>query len=189
MAAVAHRSDTTAFAPRLARSAISAATVQHADVFARDERQSTAYSFSQTKPRPIEPLLQIGDQSVVIIDLDFGSGLPTWADPVLRSLSERWGVKPGWDSYDAQPTSIEHVVLLLNYLSVLMEDVSTPPIVTPLADGGVQAEWHRNGNELELVVPADEPARYYFHNATTKVEEEETLESNYARVKKLIGQF
>ena len=98
-------------------------------------------------------------------------------------------MKPGWDSYDAKATDRENVVRLLNYLSALMQDTSTPPVVTPLSDGGVQAEWHRQNKDLEIVVPADHPARYYYYNAATEEEEEEDLDSNHARVQDLIRQF
>jgi hypothetical protein len=69
-----------------------------------------------------------------------------------------------------------------------MADSSTPPIITPLWDGGVQATWHRNNKDLEVVVSADEPPTYYFHDATAG-EEEEELEPNLARVRTLIRQF
>ena len=189
MNAVAERTyDTTAFA-RSGHLVTNTATLQHADVLALPERQSTWFSLTVPRPKRISVSLQIGDQTTVLTYPDFGAGLPAWADPVLRSLSQRWGVKPGWDTYDAKPTAMEHIVRLLNYLSALMQNTSTPPIVTPLSDGGVQAEWHRQNQDLEIVVPADEPSRYYYYNAATMEEEEEDLDSNHARVQELIGQF
>ncbi len=53
----------------------------------------------------------------------------------------------------------------------------------------MQAEWHRQNKELEIVVPADHSARYYYCNAATEDEEEEDLDSNHARVRDLIRQF
>jgi hypothetical protein len=181
--------NTSAFAPQHGHLTSTAATIQHADVFARHERQFTGFSLSEPKPRQITVFLQIDDETVALNYPDFGTGLPTWATPVLRSLSERWGVRPGWDGYDAKPTDLKHVVRLLNYLSAFMQDGATPPTITPLSDGGLQAEWHRQNRDLEIVVPADEPARYYYYNAATDEEEERDLESNSARVQELIEQF
>ncbi|MFN0316577.1 MAG: hypothetical protein ACKVQA_16260 [Burkholderiales bacterium] len=180
---------TTAFSPQTARSASTAATFQQLDVFARDERRPAAFSVPRDIPRRVAVRLQIEDRSIELT-FHLGNNLPGWINPVLSSLSERWGVKPGWDTYDARPTEIEHVDRLLNCLYALMNDASTPPIITPLADGGVQAEWHRNGNELELVVPADGPARYYYYNAKTKAERKDILkESRHALVRRLIAEF
>lgn len=190
MSAVAEqRYNTSACASQIRHLGTTAATNQHADVFARHERQSTALSLADPTPKRIGVCLQIEDHTIVLTYLDLGTGLPAWAASVLHSLSERWGVKPGWDSYDAKATDREYVVRLLNYLSALMQDTSTPPIVTPLSDGGVQAEWHRQNKDLEIVVPADHPARYYYYNAATEEEEEEDLDSNHAHVQDLIRQF
>lgn len=114
--------------------------------------------------------------------------LRPWVASVLRSLSERWGVEQGWDSYDARPTEPRHAARLLTYLFALMNDDSMPPIITPLWDGGVQATWHRNDEDFEIVVSASEPPMYYFRSATTQ-EEEEELEPNLARARVLIAQF
>jgi hypothetical protein len=77
----------------------------------------------------------------------------------------------------------------MSYLFAVMADSSMPPIITPLWDGGVQATWHRNSKDLEVVVSADEAPMYYCHDATTGEEEEEKLEPNLTRVRSLIRQF
>jgi hypothetical protein len=180
--------DTSACASRLRHLDTTAAPSQQTDVFARDERQSSVFSLAERRPISIVIRPRLGDP-IVLTYLDIGTGLPAWADSVFRSLAERWGVKRGWDSYDAKATDKAYVVRLLNYLLALMQDTSTPPIVTPLSDSGVQAEWHRQTKDLEIVVPADHPARYYYYNAATEDEEEEDLDANHARVQDLIRQF
>ena len=179
---------TLAFAPHIGQLLdSSAATTPHADVFARRERHPTAFSL-EGKLRTV--FIEFKNRPVIVITYpDLGAGLPPWVVPVLRSLSERRGMQPGWDSYDAKPTESRHIERLLTYLFTLMADSSTPPIITPLWDGGVQATWHRNSNDLEVVVAAEEPSMYYFRNATTGEEEEEELEPNLARVRTLIRQF
>jgi hypothetical protein len=113
-----------------------------------------------------------------------------WLVPVVRSLLERRGVNPGWDSYNAKPTDAGHAARLLTYLFRLMRHNSKPPIMTPLWDGGVQATWHCDGKDLEIVVSADEPPTYYYRDEAADQEEEEQLEpSGFERVQALIQQF
>lgn len=178
-------SDNAAFAPQQQQLMSSAATAQHADVFARRERQSTTSSLVETNRT-----LHIGAHVLRVAGLDFHNGPPDWITPALRSLSERWATEPGWDSYQGKPTRIETVVRLLNYLFEVMPDRSSPPTFTPLPDGGMQAEWHRQRQDLEIVVPAEEPPRYYYFDSETGAEEEEVLDENrYARVRELVSDF
>jgi hypothetical protein len=110
-------------------------------------------------------------------------GLPNWAKPVFESLASNWGARPGWDSYGAAPTNANLVVRLLNILSAVMQNDSRPPQMTPLADGGMQAEWH-GACDLEVVVPSNESPSYYFFDNISNHEEEDTL--NLGRVRELI---
>jgi hypothetical protein len=50
----------------------------------------------------------------------------------------------------------------------------------------VQAEWHHNEQDLEIVVPALENPTYYYFNRRTNSEEGELLGPNYSRVQDLI---
>lgn len=179
---------TTAFSGQFGQATTTATTSQHADVFARRQRHPAAvYRLKSTR---IPVTIPIGQHGTVLVELEPGARLPSWIPAVIDSLSQRWGVQPGWDSYDARPTQLEKAVELLNHLSAVMtQDDSMAPIVTPLSDGGVQAEWHRDSRTLELVVPADEPARYYYCNAATGEEEGDDIESKYARVQELIKHF
>ena len=98
-------------------------------------------------------------------------------------------MEQGWDNYQAKPTDTQLASRLLGYLFTLMQRNSTPPVITPLADGGVQAEWQRNNQVLEIVVTADEPATYYYSNPAAHEEEEQQLEHGLMRVRDLISHF
>lgn len=168
------------------RHAITSSTAtQWTDVLGRRERRTTA----ATEPRParLRVGLAINDELIEFTYTGSGSSLPAWVDPVFGSLSDRWGVNPGWDSYRAKPTDPALAATLLNILSALMEDDFRLPQITPLADGGVQAEWHVGGKDLEIVVPRDEGPTYYFFDHATGDEEEEAVQPNEDRVRDLIG--
>jgi len=110
-----------------------------------------------------------------------------WVEPVMESLCKRWGEEKGWDSYGAEPTSEECVKVLLTNLFPLMQRDSLPPIIIPLADGGVQAEWHYKEQALELAFPAgDVPATYFYSNDITGLEEEDLFKGNFGHVRSLI---
>jgi hypothetical protein len=177
-----------AFAPYLDLPDITAATTPpYADVFARRERQSTA-SYRQLKTKTI--YVEYQNRCGVITYPNASTEPPSWLVPVVRSLLERRSVNPGWDSYNAKPTDAGHAGRLLTYLFTLMRDDSTPPIITPLWDGGVQATWHRSGKDLEIVVSADEPPAYYFRDEASDEEEEEQLDpSRFQRIQALIHKF
>lgn len=164
-------------------------TTTRSDVFGARERRRGISTGLGLEPRRMAIRLSIGEREIVLSYTHFGAGLPAWAPPVLRSLGERWGISQGWDGYNAKPTQVELVVRLLNHLSAVMGDQSPAPILIPLYDGGMQAEWHRNGQDLEIVVPADESSTYCYLNDDAEEDEEGELESNYARVQDLIARF
>ena len=177
---------TEVFAPRDQRTITGATTRQWADVFSRHGRRETA----ATMPRyRITVRLPIEGNSINLTYSSLDPCLPQWAGAVLQSLTERWGVHPGWDSYSAAPTSPQLAVKLLNILSGLLQEDSLAPQMTPLADGGVQAEWHRPEQDLEIVVPAIEDPTYYYFNGRTSEEEEGGLDPNWAHVQDLINRL
>lgn len=153
-------------------------------VFAGRERKSNATLPSRCRGVVIR--LEIGDRQVCTLTYS-GERPPDWAWPVLRSLETRWGVDPGWDGYTSKPTQVEYVEQLLNCLSSLLQNNSPAPDVIPLSDGGMQAEWHLKGTDLEIVVAADAPPRYYLFNHADGEEEEGDLNSNFSRVQDLVA--
>lgn len=153
-----------------------------ADVLAQLDRLVVPDLYPTPSPRKFR--IFVGDTPIDFPYTTGNSGLPSWAEPVFRSLASNWGAQQGWDSYKAKPTDPNLVVRLLNILSAAMADNSRPPQMTPLADGGMQAEWHEKASDLEIVVPSNELPRYYFFDHVTSDEEEDTL--NASRVRELI---
>ncbi len=178
---------TDVFARQEQHAITSSATTQWADVLARRELRATAASAPE--PRRLPVTIWVDGEPIEFTYVSFGLGLPKWAESVFHSLGERWGARPQWDSYRAQPTNRRFVAKLLNILSDLMQDDAPPPQITPLTDGGVQAEWHHEGQDLEIVVPADEEPTYYYFHQQTGAEEAGDLDPNYAHVQALIGRI
>lgn len=59
---------------------------------------------------------------------------------------------PGWDSYHADQVTIEAVQGAVSVVSSLASDLSVPPLVFPLPDGGLQIEWHAGRESVEIEV-------------------------------------
>ena len=177
-------SNTTPYALIDQRSYRNYGTAQATDVLARRERYTTAASTSELRLLAVQ--LCVDGQLSEFTYQGSESSMPSWASPVLQSLAERWGAFEGWDSYEAKPTNPQLVARLLNILSGLMEEPFLTPTTTPLADGGIQAEWHHRGKDLEIVVPANENPTYYYFDSATGEEQEGDLNSDYAKLRDLI---
>jgi hypothetical protein len=160
--------------------------MQPAEAFAPRERRVAAITVPESRRFSIGLSIEGVSGPIELTYTTSGRGLPPWVDAVLQSISLRWGVRKDWDGYRAEPTNPRLVVKLLNILSGLMQQNSSPPQITPLADGGAQAEWHCGKNDLEIVVPADEEPAYYYFNRASGEEEEDEIELRYAHVQDLI---
>jgi hypothetical protein len=59
---------------------------------------------------------------------------------------------PGWDGYRAAPLSVEAAKAGVEVLFAIADDLSLPPQLFPLSDGGLQLEWHVADDDLEIEV-------------------------------------
>jgi hypothetical protein len=99
-----------------------------------------------------------GEPTVVKVKL--GQQPSAWLRSALQQISALTALAAGWDSYDAKPVSAEMVMEAVEFLiEIAYPDLARPSIV-PLADGGLQVEWHRNGIDLEVTF-SDEDAGVY----------------------------
>ena len=79
---------------------------------------------------------------------------PTWFYPVLDRLQHLSQLAENWDSYGGQAPSDEAVYTAREVLSQILRDQSSAPALVPLSEGGVQIEWHGDGEELEVRIGA-----------------------------------
>ena len=59
---------------------------------------------------------------------------------------------------------------LIEALSHILPDNAPPPSVVPTWLGGVQAEWHLNGVDLEISANPGEVVEYYFSDGNSESE-------------------
>jgi len=80
-----------------------------------------------------------------------------WRGIITARLAELERLAPGWDSEGGLPVGRGHANRAIRFMVRLMGEggVSIPDIV-PLADGGVQLEWHAaHGRRVDFVSDED----------------------------------
>jgi hypothetical protein len=84
----------------------------------------------------------------------------------VQSLPENW------DSYGGKRIGFDVVAQSLSILGLIMDSASPAPFVVPLGDGGLQLEWHRNQQDLEVVFPGDDLPQFFYTDRRVGAEHE-----------------
>jgi hypothetical protein len=97
-----------------------------------------------------------------------------WFEPTLKGLSEIIDTDAGSSLWgDRSPVAQEFVSEALSFFAIALNDSVAPPALSPLNDGGLQAEWHRGGLDVELVFSPDaSESGMYIREKATGVERE-----------------
>ncbi len=86
-----------------------------------------------------------------------------WLKETLNRMETLPFNKDNW-SDGAKKTDRKAVDHLFEVLAQILPDNAPAPAIVPTWLGGAQAEWHRNGVNLEISVNPDKPVEYYFSN-------------------------
>jgi hypothetical protein len=89
----------------------------------------------------------------------FSSVVQSWPDSMGDRLAQLLKLPPGWDGHSARPISRTIADYACSLLPRLVRPGIPPPFIAPLASGGLQLEWHRNGWDLEIEIEA--PGQLY----------------------------
>jgi len=114
------------------------------------------------------------------------SQLPAWVEPTISAFSSIRSLGENWDSYGGKKTSDDVIRLALSIMSQIMPVDAPVPSVVPLGDGGLQLEWHRKQQYLEIVFPADATPTFYYCKKGTEVETE-GFATDIMNLAKLVG--
>ena len=88
---------------------------------------------------------------------------PEWFEPVIKAMAKLPWDEDNWND-DAKPTQPSAAARLLVLLAEILDDATPPPYIVPTWRGGIQAEWHQNGIDLEIEVDPEGWLEYYFEN-------------------------
>ena len=95
---------------------------------------------------------------------------PPWFEPTIQAMLALPWDNDNWND-DAAATHPGAAATLLMVLVSVLDDATPPPDIVPTWRGGVQAEWHRNGVDLEIEADPDGALEYYFRSPTEEHEE------------------
>ena len=92
---------------------------------------------------------------------------PDWVGPTIAAFVAIHNLTDNWNSYGGKAIDRDLINQSLVVLGSLMQQDSPAPSVVPLGDGGLQIEWHRRQQDLEIVFTADESPQYFYCNRAT----------------------
>ncbi len=94
-----------------------------------------------------------------------------WNTKLTTKLNELCSLRKGWDGYNARPPSYDVARFASLLLGKLCNPVLTPfPSIVPLANGGIQIEWHTGGIDLEIAIDRANIARLWAEDVNSREE-------------------
>ncbi len=93
--------------------------------------------------------------------------LPDWVGPTIVAFVGIQNLTDNWNSYGAKAVNRDLINQSLFVLGSVMQPDSPAPSVVPLDDGGLQIEWHRRQQDLEIAFTADESPQFFYRNRAT----------------------
>jgi hypothetical protein len=113
------------------------------------------------------------------------NSLPTWVEPTIAAFMTVRSLAENWDLYGGKAVGSDVVVESLSILGQIMDAASPAPSVVPLGDGGLQLEWHRNQQDLEIVFPSDDVPQFYYRDRRAGIEQD-GLASDFSNLARLL---
>jgi hypothetical protein len=80
---------------------------------------------------------------------------PAWLDPTIRTMQQLAALPANWSSYGSRPIEFVAMIRAANVLAEVLEPDGLAPTMVPTLQGGVQLEWHRNGDDVEVEFSPD----------------------------------
>jgi hypothetical protein len=161
------------------------AAADYVDQLSRFERRSSTDSW-RAKPVDHERKYSSRGRILTLRWKDFGQPLPVWFDPVMQGFADLVTLEPKWDSYQAKPIQKVAIDKAMALLDALLRPSSPTPSIVPLSSGGLQVEWHRNDQDLEIVFEPRKTPEFFYKNASTGAEEDGSVSSRVDFVIQLI---
>ncbi len=139
--------------------------------FGLRQEASVASLAAFTRPRELVFVVPSdGSSYKILLPMD-SNQLPAWVKPTISAFIGIQSLPDNWDSYEGKKVSRENIVRSLFVLERIMDEASPVPSIVPLGDGGVQIEWHRKQQDLEITFAADDTPQFFYQNRATGVEQ------------------
>jgi hypothetical protein len=93
-----------------------------------------------------------------------------WYGEALDRISGLTALAVGWNGHDAREVKADMAIDAAKFLAKVAFPGIAAPSITPLAEGGLQVEWHRGGLDIEVAFTDDEPGVYIVEREGGEVE-------------------
>ena len=156
--------------------ALAAADLQHLRGGFRDEEAEPVMkdeNLAMSAPKALTFEVDFARGRSLELELRGSGKEPSRLWSIMSTIQRLARLRPGWDSYGANPVSriaVSRVVTKLLPI-ILREDIPEVTIV-PMRDGGLQFEWHRLGIDVEISVPPVGPVEYLVADPALGIDEE-----------------
>lgn len=97
------------------------------------------------------------------------------ADYAEAQFNSFLSLSEGWDGFRAKPISMNALDAAIRLFFALIGDLSLPPQMFPLVDGGIQLEWHVANESVEVEIDGNGMAHALAVNAQAEVILDESL--------------
>lgn len=123
------------------------------------------------------------------VEIWIADSAPRWLQAAAEQIDRLLRLEPGWDSYGALPVSSRAAAAALEVIQDLVSEAILPPSIVPMANGGIQLEWHASGMDLEIELMDRWNAVVYFCDLATEKELEANLGEKFSEVVEIVGRF
>jgi hypothetical protein len=157
----------------------------YVDQLSRSERFSTPSSLRTGLVRRERTYIS-REQIFTLSWIDTGQELPAWFDQTMSGFADLLTLPANWDSYRAKPIDEPTVQKALELLDLLLGNNSPAPSVVPLASGGLQVEWHRAGQDLEIIFEPGANPEFFYMNESNGAEHSGSTANQLDMLRQLI---
>ena len=85
-----------------------------------------------------------------VIEADAAITCSAWFLPTVHTMRGIVALPAGWDSRSAAPINRRTIERALRLLALILDTETAAPSIVPTVLGGVQAEWHMGGLDVEI---------------------------------------
>jgi hypothetical protein len=105
---------------------------------------------------------------------------PSWQQEIVDALCRLIELPDDWDTYGGKALRHDTAMFTLQVLNSLMSPATPTPNIVPIANGGVQIEWHQNSMDIELYVAAPYECELLVNDQTSEESRISSLSSDFS---------
>lgn len=149
-------------------------------------RTSVFEGEATTPPRRLPDRIGVFTQHRVVVQDNPSS---SWVQQLEKRFEKLLNLRNGWDGYNGRAVSFNNAVFAAHLLNRICDARVPAPSLVPGSDGTLQAEWHRNGFDIEIDILAPTCIRAYRRRLSDDFEEEVELQSDVSLLARWISEL